>query len=674
MGITRVPGLLYGGDYNPEQWPEEVWAEDARLMAEAGVNMVTVGVFSWARLEPEPGVYRLDGLAKVVDLLWEHGIAVDLATATASPPAWFVRAHPEALPVTADGVRLEFGSRQHYCPSSPVFRAATVALTEQVAARFAGHPALAMWHISNEYGDHVTECFCEVSAADFRRWLAERHGDLDALNHAWGTDFWSQRYGSFDQIEPPRTAPGPGNPTHALDWRRFSSDALLACYQAEKDVLDRMSPGVPVTTNFMSMMKDLDYWAWARREDVVSDDAYPDPADPQAHVTAAMNYDLMRSLGRGKPWLLLEQAPSAVSWREVNVPKTDEQYRLWSLQTVARGSDGVMHFQWRASRAGAEKWHSAMLPHAGTASRGWERTLRMGADLKALAPVAGSRTEAQVAILLDWDSWWAAEFDQEQHPSNLVRLRELIRAWYATLWAANIAVDFVPRDADLRDYRAVLAPNLYLTTDATAASITSYVNGGGTFVTGFFSGLVDEHDHLHDGAYPGAFRDLLGLTVDEFWPLPQGERVGLDLDGGGHGGTIWRDWLLPDAAETIASYTTTELAGRPAITRNRFGAGTAWYLSTLPDPDALAAVLGRALREAGVTPVGAAPPGVELCRRGGFLFVLNHTDRPAELAVPGGPTVDLLSGEAFAERVVLGPGGVRCLAPTAPSSPLEIPR
>ncbi|GLZ75518.1 beta-galactosidase [Actinorhabdospora filicis] len=662
MRITRVPGLLYGGDYNPEQWPSEVWAEDARLMAEAGVNMITLGVFSWARLEPEPGKYDLDWLGHIMDLLWEHGVHVDLATATASPPAWFVRKHPEALPVDKHGIRLEFGSRQHYCPSSPLFRAATVALAEQMALRFKDHPALAMWHISNEYGDHITECFCEVSAADFRRWLKERYGDLDALNHAWGTDFWSQRYTSFEQIEPPRLAPGPGNPTQSLDWRRFSSDALLACYQAEKDVLDRLSPGVPVTTNFMSMMKDLDYWAWAEREDIVSDDAYPDPTDPNAHVTAAMNYDLMRSLGKGRPWLLLEQAPSAVSWREVNVPKTPEQYRLWSLQTVARGADGVMHFQWRASRAGAEKFHSAMLPHGGTAARGWRRTVEMGADLLALAPVAGSRSEARVAIMHDWDSWWAAEFDQEQHPSHLVRVRDLIRAWYGVLWAANIACDFVPADADLSGYRAVLAPNLYLTTAATAASLSSYVDGGGTLVAGFFSGIVDEHDHVHDGPHPGALRDLLGLVADEFWPLPAGETVGLDAGGEAFTGTVWRDWLDPTTAEAVATYTTGELAGRPAITRNAHGEGSAWYLSTLPDARGLTAILGRALREAGVTPVGTAPEGVELCRRGEHLFVLNHTAASVEVEVPGRAR-DLLTGEEAEGRVTVAPSGVRCLVP-----------
>lgn len=652
----RVPGLAFGGDYNPEQWPREVWAEDARLMAEAGVNLITLGVFSWARLEPEPGRYELDWLAEIVDLLWDHGVAVDLATGTASPPARLVRAHPEILPVTEHGVRLEFGSRQHYCPSSPVFRSAAAGLTRAMAQRFGDHPALALWHVSNEYGDELQECFCPVSAQAFRAWLRDRYRDIDGLNHAWGTDFWSQRYTRFDQIEPPRAAPGPKNPTQQLDWRRFASDTMLECYLTERDILRELTPDVPVTTNFMSMLKHLDYWKWAAAEDLVSDDAYPDPADAHTHVTAAMNYDLMRSLGRGRDWLLLEQAPSAVSWREVNVPKTPSQYRLWSLQTVARGAGGVMHFQWRASKAGAEKYHSAMLPHGGTAARGWRRTKDLGAELKALAPVAGQPTTADTAILLDWDSWWALEIDQ--HPSALVTWKGLVRAWYEALWNDNVAVDFVPVDADLSGYRTVLAPNLYLVTEATAERLRSYVAGGGTLVCGFFSGIVDGCDHIHPGGHPGALRDLLGLTVDEFWPLPA-ETVtaltGPELSGTG---SLWRDWIVTDTAQVVASYADGELAGRPAVTRNRHGHGTAWYLSTLPDP----ATLSRLLRAAGVTGI-AAPPGVEVCRRGQYLFVLNHTGTDTTFPLPDGPRRDLLSGERFDDRVALAADAVVCLTP-----------
>ncbi|WP_371497163.1 beta-galactosidase [Kitasatospora sp. NBC_00374] len=653
---TRVPGLLYGGDYNPEQWPEEVWAEDARLMRQAGVTMVTVGVFAWARLQPGPREWDFGWLDRLFDLLAAHGVAVDLATATASPPAWLVRAHPELLPVTADGVRLEFGSRQHYCPSSPVYRAAAVRLTRAIAERYAGHPALALWHIHNEYGDHVTECFCPESAADFRRWLAERYGGVDGLNAAWGTGFWSQHYGHLDEVEPPRTAPGPVNPTQLLDWRRFCSDALLACYRAERAVLDELSPGVPVTTNFMSMFKALDYWRWAAEEDVVCDDAYPDPADPQAHVTAAMHYDLMRSLKGGAPWLLLEQAPSAVSWRAVNLPKRPGLQRLWSLQAVARGADGVMYFQWRASRAGAEKFHSALLPHRGTDSRGWRETVRFGAELRRLASVAGARTRAETAVVLDWESWWALELDD--HPSARMRWLDLLRPWYAALYRRSVAVDFVRPGADLSGYRVVLVPNLYLLREETARWLAAHADGGGHLVCGPFTGIVDEHDHVHPGGHPGPLRETLGVVVDEFWPVPDGEGTTVvTADGRTLTARLWTEWLETTDAEPLARFGSGPLAGRPAVTRR----GTARYLGCHLG-DEIGVVLEQVLAEAGVGPVLPVPEGVEATLRttpdgAEYLFLLNHGERPARLTLPPdwATAPDRLTGAAVGSRFTLAP-------------------
>jgi beta-galactosidase len=304
--IEKVPHVLYGGDYNPEQWPEEVWKEDVRLMQEAGVNLVSLGIFSWAKLEPRPGEYDFGWLDSIMDLLHEGGVMVDLATATASPPPWLAKVHPESLPVTQDGVTLHPGARQHYCPSSAAYRERAAQLVRRIADRYKDHPALAMWHVNNEYGCHVSECYCDASAAHFREWLEERYGDLDALNEAWGTAFWSQRYSEWGEILPPRAAPTFANPTQRLDFRRFSSDALLGCFEMEKEILREATPGVPVTTNFMSFFKPVDYWKWAELEDVVSDDSYPDPADPEAHIGAAMARDLMRSLAGGGPWVLME--------------------------------------------------------------------------------------------------------------------------------------------------------------------------------------------------------------------------------------------------------------------------------------------------------------------------------------------------------------------------------
>ncbi|WP_084958937.1 beta-galactosidase [Thermoactinospora rubra] len=631
-----MPGLLFGGDYNPEQWPEEVWAEDVRLMAEAGVTMVTVAVFAWSRLEPRPGEHDFAWLDRVLDLLHAHGVAADLATATATPPPWLVRDHPSVMPVTADGVRLEFGSRQGYCPSSPVYREHAVRLARTMATRYGRHPALRMWHVGNEYADHTLECFCEESARHFRRWLAARHGSVEALNAAWGTSCWGQHYTDFEQVAPPRRAPGPVNPGQLLDWRRFCSDALLELFEAERDVLREVTPRVPVTTNFMSILHGLDYWKWAEAEDVVSDDAYPDPADPSSHVAVALSYDLMRSLKR-RPWLLLESAPSAVSWREVNVPKPPGVMRLHSLQAVARGSDGAMFFQWRQARYGPEKFHSALLPHGGERTRGWRETLRLGRDLRALAEVAGSHSPGEVALLLDWESWWGLEAP-ESMPSNRLRLKELMLAWYAPLHARGILVDLAPPGRDLSGYRVVIAPNLYLCTEETAKELARFA---GQLVVGPFSGVVDARDQVHPGGAPGPLCELLGVAVEEFWPLPDG-RVQRTTLGAAR---TWAEWIRLEGAEPVARYEGGDLDGRPAITRR----GEVTYLSCLLDD--VTPVLDDVLTRAGVAGLDV-PPGVEAVRRGGHLFLLNHTTEPRRVALPW-PGFDLLTRKPMRDHVEL---------------------
>nr|WP_055502436.1 beta-galactosidase [Nonomuraea pusilla] len=648
MSLTRVPGLLFGGDYNPEQWLEEVWAEDARLMAEAGVTMATVAVFSWSRLEPRQGAYDFGWLDRVLDLLHEHGVAADLATATATPPPWLVREHPEVMPVDAQGVRLEFGSRQGYCPSSPVYRAHAVRLARAIAERYAGHPALAMWHVGNEYADHTLECFCPESARHFRAWLGHRYGDVEALNAAWGTSCWGQHYTALDQVEPPRKAPGPVNPAQLLDWRRFCSDALLELFAAERDALREVTPDVPVTTNFMSILHGLDYWKWAAAEDLVSDDAYPDPADPAAHVAVALSYDLMRSLKR-RPWLLLESAPSAVSWREVNVPKPPGMMRLHSLQAVAHGADGVMFFQWRQARYGPEKFHSALLPHGGTRARGWRDTLALGADLRRLAEVAGTGTPAEVALVLGWDSWWGLEAP-ESMPSNRLKLKDLLLAWYAPLHAMGVAVDLAPPDRDLSGYRVAIVPNLYLCTEEQAEALASFT---GELVVGPFSGVVDASDQVHPGGPPGPLRRLLGVEVDEFWPLPDGavQRV-RHADGAEGTARTWTEWLrLPDdgPADVVAAYEGGELDGLPAVTRR----GRATYVSCLLDD--VTPVLGEVLaRVPGGVARTAVPEGVEAVRRDRHLFLLNHTTTPQRVALPQ-PGTDLLTGTPMRGQIELAP-------------------
>lgn len=648
----RLPHLMYGGDYNPDQWPEEVWSEDVRLMREAGVNLVSLGIFAWSRLEPKEGTFNFEWLDRIMNMLHEGGVSVDLATATASPPPWLSHAHPEMLPVLADGVRLWPGGRQHYCPSSPIYRDATRRLVDALATRYAKHPALVMWHVGNEFACHVPACYCDVSAHAFREWLKQRYGSLEELNRAWGTDFWSQRYSSWEEILPPRRTPTWPNPTQQLDFMRFSSDELLECYEIERKVLTERTPGIPVTTNFMRFFKPLDYWKWAEREDIVSDDVYQDPLDPEAGMRSAMAADLMRSLGRGRPWILMEQSPNRVNWREVNVPKTPGQMRLWSFQAVARGADGVLFFQWRQSRAGAEKFHSAMVPHGPPqSSPTWREVVRLGGELRALDAVCGSRIRADVAILLDWESWWALELPSK--PSNRIQQLEQLEAYYRPFFEANVTADFARPTDDLSGYKLVVAPSLYLVSDAAAANLCAYVEGGGNLVMSFFSGVVDPNEHIRLGGYPQPFVPMLGVQVLDWVPLGDGETLPVRFsDNSEAGADLWAELLAVQGAEVLATFAATYLDGHPAVTLNHFGAGTAQYVGTQLDPSALANSLKAAWTRAGIRPVTEVPRGVEAVRRavddGSLLFLLNHGDASVELAVSGEP-VQLSGGSVLTD-------------------------
>jgi beta-galactosidase len=649
-------GLTYGGDYNPEQWPEEVWTQDVRLMQEAGVNLVSVGIFSWALLQPEPGRYEFGWLDRVLDLLHEGGISVDLATASASPPPWFSRLHPDSLPVTRTGARLWPGGRQAFCPSSAAYRSAATALTEELASRYTGHPALAMWHVHNEYGCHNALCYCDESAVAFRTWLRARYGTLDALNAAWGTAFWSQHYYDWDEIAPARLTASYPNPTQLLDFRRFSSGELLDCYRAERDALHRITPGVPVTTNFMAPnFKDLDYWQWAGEMDFVSNDHYlrGEPADSEIDV--ALGADLTRGLAAGAPWLLMEHSTSAVNWQPRNLAKVPGQLRRNSLGHVARGADGVMFFQWRAARAGAEKFHSGLVPHSGTDTKIWREVLELGANLAAIAEVRGSRVESDFAILFDWNAWWAVE--EDCMPSQDVTYLDQVRAMHGALWRSGVTCDLAHPEGDLSRYGLVLIPTLYLVTDAGAANVADHVAGGGTVVVGYFSGIVDDNDHIRLGGYPGAFREVLGVRSEEFFPLADDDRIALS---DGTAGTVWSELLQTVGAETVVTYADGPLRGGPAITRNTHGAGTAWYLTTRLDAAALATLLDRVCAEAGVEPVAPAAPGVEVVRRSNdagdsYLFVINHTETTA--AIPSSGT-DLLTGDDHVGQVAVPAGAV----------------
>ncbi len=608
--------ILYGADYNPEQWPESVWLDDMRLMKLASVNMVSINIFSWATLEPAPDRYQFDQLDRIMDMLAEHRIAADLATATASPPTWMSRLYPDLLPVTRDGKRFSHGSRQHYCPNSPSFRRKSAELVRRLAGRYRAHPALSMWHVNNEYGAHTSRCYCDSCAAAFRTWLQARYQSLDALNFAWGIDFWSQHYYDWEDVLPPRISPAQNNPGQCLDYYRFMSDSLLACYLTEAAILHDITPTIPVTTNFMAAFKPAaDYFAWAPHLDIISFDSYPTITTPAWET--ALSHDLMRSLKGGQPHLLMEQSPSQVNWLPQNPHKRPGCMRLQSLQALAHGADGVMFFQWRQSKAGAEKFHSAVVPHEGSEHvRIFQQAAQVGAELKRLSPdVAGSRITAQAAILMDWQNWWAVEY--LPGPSDRLHYWEQIKTYYRALHGLNVAVDIVSAESDLSLYRLVVAPLLYMLRPGVAQKLEQFVERGGTLLVTFFSGIVDQHDHVVLGGYPG---------------------------------TLWGELNRLEGARALGVFASDYYAKGPALTVHQFGQGHAYYLATQGSDELLSGLMHQLCQQVAVSPVLEASVGVEATRRvradGRVVyFLLNHNDMPEQVDLPMGVFTSQLSGE-----------------------------
>ncbi|MFK4837433.1 beta-galactosidase [Microbacterium sp. ZW T2_14] len=660
-------GLSFGGDYSPEQWSWDVVLEDIDLMHEAGVNLVTLGVFSWVIHEPRDGHFDFSWLDRMLDLLSDNGIGVDLATPTAAVPMWLHRLHPEILPQDTHGHPLAPGGRLGWCPSSPVFRTYALRIVERLAEHAAGHPALRMWHVSNELGGGNARCHCPISNARFREWLAAKYRTVTALNAAWGMSFWGNTYSSFEEVTTPWgiTAHNPG---HLLDYERFSSDELLAHFRAEKDVLRRLTPDVPITTNFMVGLGPdvVDYTRWAGEMDIVANDHYTFGPDPLKHEDLAFSGDRMRGMSGGRPWMLMEHAAGAGSWHPINQPKVPGEISRHAIAHLARGSDSVMFFQWRASTSGTEQFHSAMVPHAGPDSAVFRDVIALGRQVAALAEVQGSIVEpADVALLHDNEAGWALRSGLK--PMNGHGYADTARAIHNALFERAVTTDIVPPWADLDRYRLVVIPGLFLLSDENAQAVQAYVESGGTVLITWFSGVVDERNAVRRGGYPGLLRSVTGSLSEELFPLDGQDAVRLD---NGWTGRRWMERMrAPQHAgvETVASYADGAYAGEPAITRRRTGAGTAWYLSTDLDAASLGELVDRVLSETQIRPTAVVAPGVEAVRRASsdasYLFLINHADVDGWAQASG---TDLLTGHEHSELVSLPPGAVAVLREHTP--------
>jgi beta-galactosidase len=670
---VNLAKIRYGGDYNPEQWPAHIWDEDYRLFDAARIDTVTLGVFAWGHTQPAEEVYDFALLDRIVERAAAGGRAICLATGTGAHPPWLARKYPEVTRTDFEGRRHRYGQRHNSCPSSPVFRRLSAELADRVAERYAANPAVIAWHVGNEYGG---ACYCDLCAAAFRDWLKARYATLDALNTAWYTTFWAHRFTDWTEIEPPSALTehwrGPDHTAFqgiTLDYRRFMSDAMLANFRDEKAAIRRHSDA-PVTTNLMGMYRPLDYHQWAAHLDFASWDNYPPDGRSTVDTAAwmALSHDLMRGLKDGQPFWLMEQAPSTTACRDVNSLKRPGVLRLWSWQAVAHGADAVLFFQMRAARGASEKYLGAVIGHAGHAdTRVFREVAALGEELTQLAGATlGARTPARVALLFDWDSWWALEMSDG--PSRHVRYQDVVLAWYRALWSAGVDVDVVPVTADLARYQVVVAPALHMVKDDLAVRLEAVAARGGSVVTTFLSARVDEDDNAFLMDVPGPLGRLMGVRVEE-WdarepsfvnPVRLGDR--LDVEA-----RLVFELVSPRGCEVLGRYRADFYAGTPAVTRNSFGLGHGWYIGAGLDDVGVAWVLGQVLSRHDVPTRHAEVPELESAERVApdgtrLLFLLNHGAAPVKVPAHAGG-VDLLSGDRVepGQPIDLDPYGVRVL-------------
>lgn len=640
-----LPNIYFGGDYTPEHFPKEVMTEDMRLMKKAGVNMATINVFTWGQLQPTEDAWAFEWLDEIMDTLAANGVSADLGTATASTPAWMAKKYPEILPTDENGLRWNHGSRQCFNPNSPKYRELSAKLVRKLAERYKDHPALAMWHVNNELSQMVGQDFSEITIDKFRIWCKEKYGTCENLNQKLGLYFWGNNIYNWDELMPPMKTAHQHSTSLLLEWKRFTNECYMEVAKAEIDILREVTPDVLITTNFLYEYKLLDYHAWADMIDFISVSSFPDPKTTNHPGEAALSHDIMRGL-KDQPFMLLEQAPSQVNWRLANVNKKPGVMRLWSHQGMARGSDGFLFFQWRASVHGSEKFHSAMVPHIGENSRVFREMTDFGNELPNLKEVVGSDVQADVAILLDYNNWWTCEFTPG--PTALLNYLENLQAYHYPLHEQNITTDVIPVDRDLSGYKVVIAPLLYMVKPGFRESIEKFVAEGGTFITSFFSGVVNEFDEVFAGGYPGPLSDLLGLKVEEFEAMKPYIKNSIKMkDGQEFEARLWCDILQLDSAGSLAEYGSDFFKGSPALTVNSFGKGKAYYVATLPENAFMQQFLKQVCAEQGIAPVAEAPENVEAVVRSNgeqdYLFVLNHNYEPVEVTLPEGGFFDLLS-------------------------------
>lgn len=657
------PELLHGGDYNPEQWMEQketIWKQDMQYAREAGINTLSIGIFSWSYLEPEDGVYDFSWMDEVMDNLAANGIKAVLATPSGARPPWLAKKYPSVLRATPERLTNLYGDRHNACYSSPDYERKVTEINTRLAERYKDHPALLMWHVSNEYSN---DCHCPRCQERFRKWLKERYGTIEKLNYSWWNAFWSHRYNSFDEIESPSPIGETSSNGLIQAWKRFSTDNLIRFFRTEIEPLRRLTPNIPVTTNLMYLFSGLDYFKLGRELDIASWDTYPtwkgDERDVETSAEGAFNHDIIRGVGGQKPYLLMESSPSSVNWQPINRLRKPGTLMYQSLQAIAHGSESVQYFQFRAGRGSSEQFHGAVIERTGTnTTRAFREVSEVGAVLKQLKAVAGSETRNKIAVLYDIDVRWALKEASLLH-KHKQKYVETVRNFHATLRELGYGVDIVDETGDLSNYDVLIAPMAYEIRDGYGEKVQEFVKNGGTYISTYVSGYVNEELLTYMDADPCPLNEVTGMHVDECDALDAITFAHFMWNGKKYRVKEMAELATPTTAQTLAVYADRFYATQPCFTVNEYGKGKSYYIAVRTDVDFIRDALAWILQEKGMQPIlRDLPYGVTATERyqadgKRFVFVLNANHAPKSITLPHSMK-DAITGKMVYEQLEMG--------------------
>ncbi len=668
----RKIGFVFGADYYPEHWPKSRWVKDVELMSELGFNAVRLAEFSWSKIEPREGEYNFEWLDEIINLLAKKGVRAIIGTPTASPPPWIIKKHPDVLRVDPDGRRSPEGTRRSYCPNNPNYIAYTKKIVRAMALHYKDNPNVIGWQIDNEFG--IDFCYCNNCVKAFRKWLKNRYGTLEKLNNSGGFIFWSQEYGDWDEIFPPKPPLHMQNPTLCLDWHRFMNDSWIKYQQIQVDLIRKIAPHHVITHNFMGLYKELDYFQLAKPLDIISFDYYPKWGSSVDYARCAMAHDVMRSLKK-KPYWIMELQSGAVKIDRAPIPQPNE-IRLWTLQSVARGADGILYFRWRTCRFGAEEYWHGILDHDGVPRRRFREVKEISEELKKIVPhIDGTTVKSEIAFALVYDNVWAWDLEVVRAGNNYYGLSswEPALGFYRILYSRNLPADFVdPVKEDLSHYKIIFAPSLMLMNKLIEEKLRMYVRNGGVLIATPRTGAKDWNNVIVDLTLPGGLSDVFGVNVEEYTGVPEGGEVFVEMNKSIFGcGTVgrgrnWAELLSPKEAEVLAQYKMGMYAGKPAATINSYGGGLAIYIGVFPDATFYSTLVDWLIKEKGVKPVLPPTRGLEAVERTGsakrVVFALNHSNKMIRVALEK-EYYEILSGETVKDELKIDGLDVKVLKP-----------